>query len=73
LYPEASGYLPLLIGAIHVEKDGHKENLWQYGYQHLFTSWLSPINASLVSALVFVAILSKPMIMMYRKKIFIRL
>jgi predicted acyltransferase len=68
-----SGYLPLLIGAIHVEEDGHTTNLWQYGYQHLFASWLSPINASLVSALVYVALLSLPMIIMYRKKIFIRL
>jgi len=68
-----SGYLPLLIGAIHVEEDGHSINLWQYGYQHLFASWLSPVNASLVSALVYVVILSIPMIVMYRKKIFIRL
>ncbi|HEX3079078.1 MAG TPA: DUF5009 domain-containing protein [Puia sp.] len=68
-----SGYLPLLIGAIHVEEDGHSINLWQYGYQHLFASWLSPVNASLVSALVYVALLSIPMIVMYRKKIFIRL
>jgi len=68
-----SGYLPLLIGSIPVEEDGHKINLWQYGYHHLFASWLSPINASVVSALVYVAILSIPMIMLYRKKIFIRL
>jgi predicted acyltransferase len=68
-----SGYLPLLIGAIHVEEDGHTTNLWQYGYQHLFASWLSPINASVVSALVYVALLSLPMIIMYRKKIFIHL
>jgi len=68
-----SGYLPLLIGAIHVEEDGHSINLWQYGYQHLFASWLSPVNASLISALVYVVILSIPMIVLYRKKIFIRL
>jgi len=68
-----SGYLPLLIGSIRVEEDGHKINLLQYGYHHLFASWLSPINASVVSALVYVAILSIPMIMLYRKKIFIRL
>ena len=68
-----SGYLPLLIGTISVEEDGQKINLWQYGYQHLFASWLSPINASLVSALVYVILLSIPMIIMYRKKIFIRL
>jgi predicted acyltransferase len=67
-----SGYLPLLIGAIHVEEDGHSENLWQYGYQHLFASWLTPINASVTSALVYVTLLSIPMIIMYRKKIFVR-
>ncbi|HET7003504.1 MAG TPA: DUF5009 domain-containing protein, partial [Puia sp.] len=65
-----SGYLPLLIGTIYVDVDGQKINLWQYGYQHLFASWLSPINASLVSALVYVVLLSIPMIIMYRKKIF---
>jgi predicted acyltransferase len=68
-----SGYLPLLIGRIHVEEDGQKTNLWQYGYQHLFASWLSPVNASVISALVYVALLSLPMIVMYRKKLFIRL
>ncbi|HEY2647844.1 MAG TPA: DUF5009 domain-containing protein [Puia sp.] len=68
-----SGYLPLLIGSIHVEDGGQKINLWQYGYLHLFASWLSPINASVVSALVYVVLLSIPMIIMYRKKIFIRL
>ncbi|MFI5192762.1 MAG: acyltransferase family protein, partial [Chitinophagales bacterium] len=41
-----SGYLPELIGAIPVKEDGLKSNLWQYGYHHLFTSWLSPVNAS---------------------------
>jgi len=68
-----SGYLPELIGAIPVQDNGLKSNLWQYGYQLLFASWLSPINASVVSALVYVFLLSIPMIIMYRKKIFIRI
>lgn len=68
-----SGYLPLLIGNIPVNDDGQKSNLWQYGYHHFFTSWLSAVNASVVSALVYVSLLSIPMIVMYRKKIFIRL
>ena len=68
-----SGYLPLLIGNIKLNDDGKPSNLWQYGYQHLFASWLSPINASVVSALVYVSLLSIPMILMYRKKIFIKL
>src|SRR5665213_1999891 len=68
-----SGYLPELIGAIPVKEDGLKSNLWQYGYHHLFTSWLSPVNASVVSALVYVFLLSIPMIIMHRKKIFIRI
>ncbi len=68
-----SGYLPELIGSIPVTDAGAKSNLWSYGYHHLFTSWLSPVNASVASALVYVAILSIPMIWMYRKKIFIRL
>jgi predicted acyltransferase len=68
-----SGYLPLLIGSIPVQDDGQKSNLWQYGYHHFFNSWLSPINASVVSALVYVFLLSLPMIFMLRKKIFIRL
>jgi predicted acyltransferase len=68
-----SGYLPLLLGRIKFSDNGTPSNLWQYGYQHLFASWLSPINASLVSALVYVFLLSFPMIWMYRRKIFIRL
>ena len=68
-----SGYLPELIGAIPVQDDGLNSNLWQYGYHHFFTSWLSPVNASVVSALVYVVLLSIPMIIMFRKKIFIRL
>lgn len=68
-----SGYLPELLGTVPVMDDGTKSNLWQYGYHHFFISWLSPVNASVVSALVYVALLTIPMIMLYRKKIFIRL
>ena len=68
-----SGYVPELIGSIPVHDDGLNSNLWQYGYHHLFSSWLSPVNASAVSALVYVSLLSIPMIIMLRKKIFIRL
>jgi len=68
-----SGYLPLLIGSIKLNDNGVPSNLWQYVYQHLFASWLSPINASVVSALVYVSLLSIPMIWMLRKKIFIKL
>jgi predicted acyltransferase len=67
-----SGYLPELIGAIHVTDGGQPSNAWQYGYHHLFESWLTPINASLACALVYVSLLTIPMIIMYRKKIFIR-
>jgi predicted acyltransferase len=68
-----SGYLPMLIGFIPVIDNGVKTNLWQYVYHHFFTSWLSPVNASLVSAMVYVSLLSIPMIWMYRKKVFIRI
>ncbi len=68
-----SGYLPLLIGSIPVEDNGAKSNVWQYVYQHMFSSWLSPVNASVISALVYVSLLTIPMILMLRKKIFIRL
>jgi predicted acyltransferase len=67
-----SGYLPEIIGAIHVTDGGQPSNAWQYAYHHLFESWLTPINASLACALVYVALLTIPMIIMYRKKIFIR-
>lgn len=68
-----SGYVPEVIGSIPVHDDGLNSNLWQYGYHHLFSSWLSPVNASVVSALVYVSLLSIPMIFMLRKRIFIRL
>ena len=69
----ASGYLPLLIGSYKFTDGGKPSNAWQYVYQHGFASWLTPINASVGSALIYVSILSIPMIMMYRKKIFIKL
>jgi predicted acyltransferase len=68
-----SGYLPLLIGSIPVQDEGRTSNIWSYVYQHVFASWLSRVNASLAGALVYVTILSIPIIWMYRKKIFIRL
>jgi predicted acyltransferase len=68
-----SGYLPLLIGSIHFMEDGEPSNAWYYVYEHVFASWLSPINASVVSALVYVTLLSIPMIWMLRRKIIIRL
>ncbi len=68
-----SGYLPELIGAVPVSDNGGKSNAWAFVYHHLFTSWLSPLNASVASALAYVAILSIPMVILYRKKIFIRL
>ena len=68
-----SGLLPLLLSYIMVTYKGQRLGLTQYLYESLFASWLSPINASLASAIAYVLILMIPMWVMYKKRIFIKI
>jgi len=52
--------------------DGGTETLRSFLYRHLFTSWLSPLNASLGYAICYVLLWWGVMWILYRKRIFIR-
>ena len=68
-----SGLIPLGLSYIRINTPQGKLPLTEYLYQSIFVPFLSPINASLASALAYVIILSFPMWWMYKKKIFIKI
>lgn len=68
-----SGYLPIVLNNIKISTTQGKQGLPQFLYETLFTPWLSPVNASLASALTYVILLTIPMIWMYKRKIFIKI
>ena len=68
-----SGLIPFFLSYIVVHWNGKALGLPQYMYEAFFASWLSPINASLASAIAYVLILMVPLSMMYKKKIFIKI
>jgi len=68
-----SGYLPIALSLIKINTTQGPKGLTQFLYDTLFTTWLSPVNASLASALAYVILLTFPMMWMYRKKIFIKI
>ena len=61
-----------VLGWIHVSLHGKTVNLQEYLYQTIFVPNSSPINASLVGAITYVLILLVPMLILYKKKIFIK-
>ncbi len=56
----------------HLHLNGKKVGLQQFLYQTFFAPYFSPVNASLAGALTYVIILSIPMMILYKKKIFIK-
>jgi predicted acyltransferase len=68
-----SGYLPILLNSIKITTPQGKVGVTEFLYQTLLTPFLSPENASLASALIYVFLLSFPMMWLYKKKIFIKL
>ena len=56
----------------HPYLDGKKVGLQEYLYRTFLVPYFSPVNASLAGALTNVIILSIPMIILYKKKIFIK-
>ena len=60
----------LLINA--TRQDGAEGTLRDFIYERAFTTWLSPINASLAFALCYVALWWLVMLLLYRRKIFIK-
>ena len=68
----AADVVLVVLGWIHVNLNGSSTNLQNYLYQTVFVPNFSPINASLAGALTYVIILSIPMMILYKKKIFIK-
>ncbi|MBS1747825.1 MAG: DUF5009 domain-containing protein [Bacteroidetes bacterium] len=61
-----------VLSWFHVNLDGQSTNLQDYLYKTIFAPHFSPINASLAGAITFVLIMTVPMMILYRKKIFIK-
>jgi predicted acyltransferase len=69
-----TGLMAILMGLIKLPSaDGSKVSLHQWIYEPLFLSWLSPINASLAFAIVFVLFWLGLMWILYRRKVFVRI
>ncbi len=56
----------------HPHLNGKKVGLQQYLYDSFFKPHFSPFNASVAGALTYVILLSIPMIILYKRKIFIK-
>ncbi len=54
-------------------QDGSVEKLHLWAYQHIFASWISPINASLAYAIAAVLLNMAIVLPLYRKRIFLRI
>jgi predicted acyltransferase len=68
-----SGLIPRILGMIRVEEaDGSKISAQAWYYQTFFTPYLSPVNASLASAITYVLIWLIILWWMYNRKIIIK-
>lgn len=68
-----SGLMARILSVIPITKmDGTPGTLKGWVYEHFFTSWLSPINASFGYALAYVLLWLGLMTILYRRKIFIK-
>ncbi|MBS1809487.1 MAG: DUF5009 domain-containing protein [Acidobacteria bacterium] len=68
-----SGLMARILSVIPMTKmDGTPGTLKGWIYEHFFTSWLSPINASLGFALGYVLLWLGLMTILYRRRIFIK-
>ena len=68
-----SGYLPWLLDFVKVKQNGNRIGILGALYNGVFIPNFSPINASLVWAILYVLIFMPPLWWMYNKKIFIRI
>jgi predicted acyltransferase len=67
-----SGIVAKLMYLIKFNYEGNEITLKTFLYSNLFESWLSPINASLAWAIVYIVIWLGLMWILYSKKIFIK-
>jgi predicted acyltransferase len=69
-----SGIIAKLLYLIKfTASDGSSISLKSWIYQNLFLSWLSEINASLAFAITFIIVMYLLMLILYKKKIFIKI
>ncbi len=66
-------FAKLLFLITFTVSDGSKISLKGWIYQNLYTSWLSDINASLAFAISFIVVMYLLMLILYKKKIFIKI
>ncbi len=62
----------IVLDLFHPTLHGQKVGLQDYLYQTCFVPFFSPVNASLAGAITYVLILMIPMLILYKKKIFIK-
>jgi predicted acyltransferase len=68
-----SGLMARIFSVIPTTKlDGTAGDLKSWMYEHLFLTWLSPVNASLGFAIAYVLLWLGLMTILYRRKIFIK-
>lgn len=72
LYVLSSLLFKILLAVPAVKLDGEEGSLRDWIYERVFATWLSPINASLAFALSYVALWWLVMLVLYRRKIFIK-
>lgn len=69
----ASGLLAKILIRTKVNThEGLERSVWNHLHESLFTSWLSPVNASLAFALMWVVFFGIILFVLYRKKIIIK-
>jgi predicted acyltransferase len=68
-----SGYLPWLLDFVKVPYKGKSVGILSALYNGVFMPNFSPVNASLVWAILYVLIFMPPLWLMYNKKIFIKI
>ncbi len=68
-----SELLAAALGSIHVVYDGSRMNLQHYVFERVFVHVVNPAFGSLVYSLVYVAVCFLPNLVLYRKKILLRI
>ena len=72
LYVLSSLMFKVLLFIKATKLDGTPGTLRDWIYEHVFATWLSPINASLAFALCYVGLWWLLMLLLYRRSIFIK-
>jgi len=69
----ASGFVSSAFYTIEISNGASTISMHEYLYGNLFASWLSPINASAAWAFSLILLWLIPMIILYKKKIYIKI